>query len=142
MNSDQNSHCAQQFLNIPTTYSSGRVQHPFRMPIEGGEPTLNAIGHNAIYHYTRLSIHNSTGAVPQEVTAATGSCPILSLTLGPLNLNVLGLVVDIPNAIVVNIVAQSGPGNLLCTVANLLNNGGPLTQITGLLNQILGILGV
>jgi len=94
---------------------------------------------------TTVALNNVTA----PVTAATGSCPILSLTLGPLNLNVLGLVIDIPNPINLNIVAQSGPGNLLgnllCSVAGLLDNGGllggSLTQITNLLNQVLGIVG-
>jgi hypothetical protein len=47
--------------------------------------------------------------------------------------------------VVLDITAQSGPGNLLgnllCAVANLLNGGGPLQQIANLLNQILNLLG-
>ena len=82
-------------------------------------------------------------AVPLQ---ATGTCPILSLTLGPLHLDLLGLVVDIPNPINLNIVAQSGPGNLLgnllCSVTNLLNGGGALSQIANALNQILAGLGL
>lgn len=84
--------------------------------------------------------------ITAPVTAATASCPILSLTLGPLHLDVLGLVIDL-NQVNLNITAQPGPGNLLgnllCDVANLLNsNGGALTSITNLLNQILGALGL
>jgi hypothetical protein len=79
-------------------------------------------------------------AVPQAAVA----CQILNLTLGPLNLNILGLVVNIPNPIVINITAVPGAGNLLgnllCSVANLLNGSGQLQQIANLLNQILGIL--
>src|SRR5436190_1499768 len=75
---------------------------------------------------------------------ATAACQILNLVLGPLNLNILGLVISIPNPIVLNITAVPGAGNLLgnllCAVANLLNGGGPLQQIADLLNQILGIL--
>jgi hypothetical protein len=75
---------------------------------------------------------------------ATAACQILNLVLGPLNLNILGLVISIPNPIVLNISAVPGAGNLLgnllCAVANLLNGGGPLQQIADLLNQILGIL--
>ncbi|HWC16188.1 MAG TPA: hypothetical protein VG498_04210 [Terriglobales bacterium] len=56
------------------------------------------------------------------------------------------LVVDIPNAINLNIVAQSGPGNLLgnllCGVTNLLNGGGALSQVASGLNQVLGRLGL
>jgi len=83
-------------------------------------------------------------AVTLPVTTATGSCQVLALDLGPLHLDLLGLVVDL-NALHLNITAQPGPGNLvgnlLCAVANLLNGGGLLTSITGLLNQLLGALG-
>ena len=79
-------------------------------------------------------------AVPQ----AAAACQILNLVLGPLNLDVLGLVVTIPNPIVLNITAVPGAGNLLgnllCAVTNLLNGTGPVQQIADLLNQILGIL--
>jgi hypothetical protein len=78
------------------------------------------------------------------VTGATGSCEILDLTIGPIRLDLLGLVVT-TNAIHLNITAQSGPGNLLgnllCAVANLLNGGGPLGAIANLLNRILRALG-
>jgi len=71
------------------------------------------------------------------------SCQILHLELGPLDLDLLGLVVHL-NRIVLDISAQPGPGNLLgnllCAVANLLNGGGALTTIANLLNQILGAL--
>jgi len=82
----------------------------------------------------------STATAP----AAAATCQILNLVLGPLNLNILGLVVSIPNPIVLNITAVPGAGNLLgnllCSVTNLLNGGGALQQIADLLNQILGIL--
>jgi hypothetical protein len=75
--------------------------------------------------------------------SATGSCNILTLDIGAIHLNLLGLVVDL-SPIHLNITAQAGPGNLLgnllCAVANLLNNNGPLTGIAHLLNQILQLL--
>ena len=95
------------------------------------------------------------GTVTQSVTTplqATGTCDILSLTLGPLDLNLLGLRVQL-NQVVLNITAEQGPGNLLgnllCAVAGLLDPpttgggglGGILTTIVSLLNQILGQLG-
>jgi hypothetical protein len=68
---------------------------------------------------------------------------ILSLTLGPLTLDLLGLVVHL-NQVVLTITAQQGPGNLLgnllCAVANLLNGGNPLGSLANLLNEILSIL--
>jgi hypothetical protein len=62
------------------------------------------------------------------------------LTLGPLDLDLLGLVIHL-NQIHLTITAVPGPGNLLgnllCDVANLLNNPSGLAD---LLNQILGAL--
>ena len=88
--------------------------------------------------------NNTTTSVVQTVTAPVqvgdATCQILHLDLGPLNLNLLGLQVSL-NQIVLDITAQSGPGNLLgnllCDVANLLNNPSGLAT---LLNQILAAL--
>lgn len=88
-------------------------------------------------------INLGTASVPVNLANTAGSCPILHLDLGPLDLNLLGLVVHL-NEVVLDITAQSGSGdllgNLLCAVANLLNGGGSLTTLTDLLNQILGAL--
>lgn len=78
------------------------------------------------------------------VTATTTAvCSVLHLNLGPLDLNLLGLVVHL-NTVVLDITAVPGSGNLLgnllCSVTHLLDNGGPLTGITNLLNQILANL--
>ena len=93
------------------------------------------------------SVHRSNLAIPivthhgQATAAAT--CPILHLTLGPLDLNLLGLTVHL-NTVVLNIDAHSGPGNLLgnllCSVANLLNGPGLLqSQITALENLLVAL---
>jgi len=74
-------------------------------------------------------------------------CTVLELTLGPLDLNLLGLVVHL-DRVHLNITAQQGPGNLLgnllCAVAGLLDGGlnGLLGRLVTLLNQILGQLGL
>ncbi len=95
------------------------------------------------------TVTNAGGAVTSifqtisaPVSNSTGSgCTILHLVLGPINLNILGLTVT-TNQIVLDITAVPGPGNLLgnllCSVANLLNNPNP--GLANLLNQILGIL--
>jgi hypothetical protein len=93
------------------------------------------------------ALGNVLGTVTQAVTvplAATGTCTILDLTLGPLHLNLLGLVVDL-NQVHLQITAQSGPGqllgNLLCAVSHLLDGNAADTAIANLLNQILALLG-
>ena len=76
--------------------------------------------------------------LPVQVTQAT--CDILHLDIGPIALDLLGLRIDL-SRIVLDIVAESGPGNLLgnllCAVANLLNNPSGLAN---LLNRILDAL--
>jgi len=86
------------------------------------------------------------GRIAQRVRlplAPSGTCKILHLELGPLDLDLLGLVVHL-DRVVLDITAQSGPGrllgNLLCAIAHLLDGSGPLSQIAQLLNQLIGIL--
>ena len=99
------------------------------------------------------AVRNATGAIvgtvnqaltlPVNLLDSTGTCEILDLSLGPLDLNLLGLVVHLDEVNLV-ITAESGPGNLLgnllCAVAGLLDGTGPLTDLAGLLNRILRIL--
>jgi hypothetical protein len=76
-------------------------------------------------------------------------CEILELTLGPLDLTLLGLHIEL-DQVHLEIVAVPGPGNLLgnllCAIAGLLDGGFPLLgsllqQVISLLNQILAALG-
>ncbi|HEY9289843.1 MAG TPA: hypothetical protein VIP98_01050 [Microlunatus sp.] len=86
---------------------------------------------------------------PQAPQAAAAlSCQILDLVLGPLDLDLLGLVVHL-DTVHLNITAEGGPGNLLgnllCAVAGLLDGStglnGVLNRIVTLLNQLLAVLG-
>lgn len=85
-----------------------------------------------------------TQAASSVVTnqATGGGCQVLDLTLGPLHLDLLGLVVDL-NQVHLNITAQPGPGNLLgnllCSVTHLLDNGNT-SAIQSLLNLLNGLL--
>lgn len=94
----------------------------------------------------QINGQSAGGASRVAGSAPAGSCDVLNLVLGPLDLNLLGLEVHL-NTVVLDIVATPAGGllgQLLCSVANLLNGGplgGLLTQLTGLLNQILGQLG-
>lgn len=89
-----------------------------------------------------LPVTLTTSAAPDP----TVTCPILHLAIGAINLNLLGLVITI-SPITIDIVAVTGPGNLLgnllCAIANLLNSGPLATilnQLIALLNQLLASL--
>jgi hypothetical protein len=73
---------------------------------------------------------------------ANASCPILHLVLGPVDLNLLGLVIHL-DTVVLDITAIPGPGNLLgnllCAIAGLLNGNLP-PVLMDLLNQILDLI--
>jgi hypothetical protein len=80
----------------------------------------------------------------QNLTTANG-CTLLTLDLGPLHLDVLGLVVDLaPVKLDLTAVPGAGNllGNLLCAVAGLLDRGGPLQGLSALLNRLLTGLGL
>jgi len=75
--------------------------------------------------------------------ATTRACDILNLVLGPLHLDLLGLVIDL-NQVVLNITGTTGAGdllgNLLCAITGLLDAGSLGQQVVNLLNQLVGIL--
>jgi hypothetical protein len=106
---------------------------------------------------------SSTGAPAAARDQTTpGTCSVLHLELGPINLNLLGLRVTLGGGapgstigtqpIILDITAIPGNGNLLgnllCDVTNALNQGGllgqinsSLQQLTAVLNGLLGLLG-
>lgn len=84
------------------------------------------------------TLTNAPISIP--LTGLTGTCTILTLHVGAINLSLLGLNVSLsPIDLVITATAAPGNllGNLLCSVANLLNNNAALTTLTDLLNQIL-----
>jgi hypothetical protein len=101
------------------------------------------------------SIGRPVGTATQTVTlpvvrdesggdvAALATCEVLDLVLGPLDLNLLGVVVHL-DRVHLNITAVPGAGNLLgnllCAVLDLLNGTGNLRTIATLLNVILALL--
>lgn len=95
-------------------------------------------------HKTRVISINGT---PAKARGAQGTCEVLDLVLAPIQLDLLGLVVDL-DRVHLNITAVSGAGNLLgnllCEVVGLLDGGldGLLDRLVRLLNRILGQLGI
>ncbi len=81
-----------------------------------------------------------------QIPPLPNACTILNLTLGPINLNLLGLVVR-TNRIDLRIDAQRGPGNLLgnllCAITGLLDQSaltGAINNLVAALNAILALL--
>jgi hypothetical protein len=83
-----------------------------------------------------------TVSMPVGIAAVT--CQVLNLVLGPLHLDLLGLVVDLNTVhLLINAVAAPGNllGNLLCAITHLLDGNPTATGLAALLNAILGLLG-
>jgi hypothetical protein len=95
--------------------------------------------------FTRVggTLSNSAVGTMARGNNERGVCDVLFLDLGPIFLDLLGLQVDL-SPIQLDIDAVAGPGNLLgnllCTLLGLLDGGGLLTQILGVLDRINTIL--
>jgi hypothetical protein len=92
-----------------------------------------------------LNTDPSTGAAGGCGETVEMQCEILNLVLGPLDLNLLGLRIEL-NQVILAITAIPGAllGDLLCSIAGLLSGGllGQVVgQVIGLLNTLLGALG-
>jgi hypothetical protein len=89
------------------------------------------------------AVQNVSQQIILPIAGATGTCEILDLTLGPLDLDLLGLVVHL-DQVHLTITAESGPGNLLgnllCGIAGLLDSGGGANQLATILNRLLQLL--
>jgi hypothetical protein len=107
---------------------------------------------------TGVMLPASLQGAPNGQARDAQTCPVLHLVLGPIHLDLLGLVVNLGGGkganlpITLNITAVSGPGNLLgnllCGLSGLLNQNGTLAalqgdvkSLTAALNGILGVLG-
>jgi len=91
-----------------------------------------------------------TGSGSSAQAAQATSCTVLHLVLGPIRLNLLGLVVTLGGGaaadqpIVLDITAVPGPGNLLgnllCDLTNALGSGGALSTLSAELQQLAATL--
>lgn len=139
------------FLTVAPAISNaqGAPANPFEIPA-----TVN--GQAAVFTITDFVLQNGqliaqgtvTGvsqviAAPVQIVSST--CQILTLNIGAIHLDLLGLVVDVA-PIDIGIAAEAAPGNLLgnllCAITNLLNNpSGNLNGVVALLDRILAIFG-
>lgn len=123
--------------------------------LNNGVPLGNILGGLSTTQLTTL-LNGITGLLNgafSAVTAPTASpsvsgpnTNILNLSLGPVNLNLLGLDVHLDNCnngpVTVALTAEPGTllGGLLIAVANLLNGGGSLVALASLLTKISTLL--
>ncbi len=113
--------------------------------LNGLSGTLNSILTQNLTTVNLAGGANAT-ATPSVGSSAGSNCNILNLSLGPVNLDVLGLNVALDNcqggAITVSVTATPGNGNLLgnllCNLSNLLNSHSSLTALENSLNRIAG----
>jgi hypothetical protein len=135
---------------IVYTLTSIQVTHIARNtdPLTRGEFKLAV---NGLYTFT----NPATGATrtepfsnrPANLTSSgsptAATCDILTLDIGRVHLDLLGLVVDLA-PVHLRITAQSGPGNLLgnllCAVTHLLDQNPLAAALTNLLNTINNLL--
>jgi hypothetical protein len=82
-------------------------------------------------------------SLASEANGNGGGCDILNLDLGPINLDLLGLQVDL-SEVLLDITAVRGAGNLLgnllCAVTGLLDGAGLLGGIGTALDNLLGVI--
>jgi len=143
-------------VTAPSTLNvTGVIDQATGGTFTGTVSNLNFVNQNGNLNVTGLltgTLTNAAGTVlgtvanvpvtlPVSGAQAGNSCQILDLVLGPLDLNLLGLVVHL-DTVHLNITAQRGPGNLLgnllCGIAGLLDGGGG-GGLANLLNRLLGL---
>jgi hypothetical protein len=152
-----------------TAAPAARVATPVTVPITAAQSGGTLSGVFTLTNFTtnaaRQLVANgtftgtatdATGAVTQLTNAAVsavvapaqaGACKILGLVLGPLHLDLLGLVVDL-NEVHLDITAVPGPGkllgNLLCGIVHILDNQNSaattLQSFVDRANRVLGRL--
>ncbi|MEE2570347.1 ABC transporter substrate-binding protein [Pseudarthrobacter sp. J64] len=119
----------------PTGFTNDRGQLVVTGLLEGTFTDLNGV---------TTEVSQTVTSTVEGLTGGSAACDILNLDLGPLHLDVLGLVVDL-DEVHLDITAEPGAGNLLgnllCSVANALNPGGGGGGLANLLNRLLGLLG-
>jgi hypothetical protein len=131
-------------LNVPVTGSGGGAVFTGTFQLQKFATDQGQLVATGLLTGVLTDAAGATTSVMRTITlpaaVAETTCAILHLDLGPLNLNLLGLQIDL-SRIVLDITAVPGAGNLLgnllCAVANLLNDPSGLA---GLLNRILDIL--
>ena len=117
---------------------------PAKFTTQNGNLLATGVLTGTVRDSSGATVGTVTRTVSMPVTVAATTCQVLNLVLGPLHLDLLGLVVDL-NQVHLTINAQSGPGNLLgnllCAITHLLDGNPTAGALAALLNAILALLG-
>ena len=117
---------------------------PTRFSSQNGNLLPTGVRTGTVSGSSGATIGTVTRTVSMPVTVAAATCQVLNLVLGPLHLDLLGLVVDL-NQVHLVITAVQAPGNLLgnllCAITHLLDGTPTAGGLAALLNAILALLG-
>jgi hypothetical protein len=117
---------------------------PARFSARNGKLLATGVLTGTVSDSSGAAIGTVTRTVSMPAAVAAASCQVLNLVLGPLHLDLLGLVVDLNQVhLVITAVPGAGNllGNLLCAITHLLDGTPSAGVLAALLNAILGLLG-
>jgi len=117
---------------------------PANFATQNGNVVATGVLTGTVTNASGDTVGTVTRTVSMPVTVAAATCQVLNLVLGPLHLDLLGLVVDLNQVhLVITAVQAAGNllGNLLCAVTHLLDGTPTVGGLAALLNSILALLG-
>ena len=117
---------------------------PSKFSTQNGKLLADGVLSGTVRDLSGARVGTVTRNVSVPVTVAAATCQVLNLVLGPLHLDLLGLVVDLNQVhLVITAVQAAGNllGNLLCAITHLLDGTPTAGGLAALLNAILALLG-
>jgi len=117
---------------------------PSNFSTQNGNLIANGVLTGTITDASGATVGSVTRTVSMPAAVAAATCQVLNLVLGPLHLDLLGLVVELNQVhLVITAVQAAGNllGNLLCAVTHLLDGTPTAGGLAALLNSILALLG-
>ena len=117
---------------------------PSKFSAQNGNLLATGVLTGTVSDLSGATVGTVTRTVSMPVAVAAATCQVLNLVLGPLHLDLLGLVIDL-NQVHLLITAVQAPGNLLgnllCEITHLLDGTPTAGGLAALLNAILALLG-
>ena len=117
---------------------------PSKFSAQNGNLLATGVLTGTVSDSSGAAVGTVTRTVTMPATIAAVTCQVLNLVLGPLHLDLLGLVIDLNQVhLLINAVQAPGNllGNLLCAITHLLDGTPTAGGLAALLNAILALLG-